>query len=94
MLAAELAPFNITVNNVLAGYIHTDQLSAYCESRAQETGGSAEEMMKEVAKAVPMGRLGKPEDVGDVIAFLASERAGYITGENVVLDGGAVKATL
>ena len=94
MLAAELAPFNITVNNVLAGYIHTDQLSAYCESRAQETGGSAEEMMKEVAKAVPMGRLGKPEDVGDVIAFLASERAGYITGENVVLDGGVVKATL
>jgi 3-oxoacyl-[acyl-carrier protein] reductase len=94
MLATELAQFNITVNNVLVGYIHTDQLSAYYENRAQEMGGSAEEMMKEAAKMVPMGRLGKPEDVGDMIAFLASERAGYVTGENVVLDGGAVKAVL
>ncbi|MCE2404727.1 MAG: SDR family oxidoreductase [Dehalococcoidia bacterium] len=94
MLANELAPFNITVNNVLAGYIQTDQLSAYYENRARETGRSAEEMMNEAARVVPMGRLGRPEDVGDVIAFLASERAGYITGENVVLDGGAVRATL
>ena len=94
MLATELAPFNITVNNVLAGYIQTDQLSSFYRHRARETGGSAEEMMREAARLVPMGRLGRPEDVGDVVAFLASERAGYITGENVVLDGGAVKATL
>lgn len=94
MLATELASFNITVNNVLAGYIHTDQFSAYYEQRSQELGRSAEDLLKEVTRAVPMGRLGSPEDVGDVIAFLASERASYITGENVVLDGGAVKATL
>ena len=94
MLATELASFNITVNNVLAGYIFTDQLAAYYEDQSEELGRPSEELVKDVIKAIPMGRLGKPEDVGNLIAFLASERTAYMTGENVVLDGGALQATL
>ena len=94
MLATELAQFNITVNNVLPGTILTDRLASDYEEQAQEQGRSAQEAMKQAVKAVPMGRLGKPEEIGDLIAFLASERASYITGANICLDGGALQATL
>ena len=91
MLANELAPFNITVNNLLSGPIHTEFLTASLESRAQEAGVSTEEISKEMAAAIPVRRLGKPEEVGNLVAFLASDRAGYLTGTSVVLDGGMLQ---
>ena len=94
MLATELASFNITVNNVLPGYILTDRMASFYEEQAQEQGRSPEEITKEVISSIPMGRLGKPEEVGHLIAFLASERASYITGASISLDGGALQATL
>ena len=94
LLATELAPFNITVNNVLVGHIHTERFTSYYEAQAEERGRSAQELLKEVTEAIPMGRLGNPEEVGDLIAFLASERASYITGASIPLDGGELKATL
>ena len=94
VLATELAPFNITVNNVLPGSILTDRLSALFDAQAQEQSCSREEMVKQATKAIPMGRLGTPEEVGNIIAFLASELAGYITGASIPVDGGAVQATI
>ncbi len=89
MLANELAPFNITVNNLLSGPVQTEFLNSALEARAQEQGRPVEELVKETAAAIPMRRLGKPEEVADLVAFLASDRAGYLTGTSVVLDGGA-----
>ena len=94
MLANELAPFNITVNNVLPGSILTDRLLALYDERAQEQDRTREAMVKEASKGVPMGRLGQAEEVGDLIAFLASERASYITGVSIPLDGGILQSTL
>ena len=80
-----------TVNNVLAGPVKTDFLTATLETRAKEAGRSAEELIKETTEGIPMRRLGKPEEVGDLVAFLASDRAGYMTGANVVIDGGRLQ---
>lgn len=94
MLASELAPFNITVNIVLPGYVLTDRLASQFETQAQEQRRSTEDVMNGVTEKIPMGRLGKPEEMGDLIAFLASDRASYITGANIFLDGGALQSTL
>ncbi len=94
MLATELATFNITVNNVLPGFVLTDQLATSYEEQAKEQGRSSDEVVKDVAKCIPMDRLGRPEEVGDLIAFLSSERASYITGVSIPLDGGVLQATL
>ena len=91
MLSNELAPFNITVNNVLAGPVKTDFLTATLETQAKEAGRPAEDLIKETTAAIPMRRLGKPEEVGDLVAFLASDRAGYITGTTLVIDGGRLQ---
>ena len=89
MLSNELAPFNITVNNLLSGPIQTEYLNSVFEARAHEQGRATEELVKETTAAIPMRRLGKPEEVADLVTFLASDRAGYLTGTNVFLDGGA-----
>ena len=93
MLANELAPFNITVNSVLPGSIQSDRPESI-DGTTQAAETSSEEAIKKAAKAVPMGRLGTPEEVGDLIAFLSSERAGYLTGATITLDGGALQSTI
>ena len=87
-LANELAPFNITVNNLISGPVETDHLTSSVEKEAQESGKDFDTLMRDTITSVPMGRLGKPEEVGDLVAFLASERASFLTGTSVVLDGG------
>ena len=94
MLATELATFNITVNTVLPGVILTDGMTSFYEEKAKEQGRSGADVLKEVSRSIPMARLGKPEEVGDLIAFLASERASYMTGANIPLDGGMLRSTL
>lgn len=94
MLANELASFNITVNNVLPGLVLTDRANELFETLGAQSGRDAQEMLKEATKKIPMGRAGKPEEMGDLITFLASERASYITGTSVQLDGGLVQAAL
>ncbi len=89
MLSAELAPFNITVNNIFSGPVQTEFLAGLLEPRAGGQGCTVDDLIKEAAAEIPMRRLGKPEEVGDLAAFLASDRAGYLTGASVVLDGGA-----
>jgi 3-oxoacyl-[acyl-carrier protein] reductase len=82
-LARELAGDGITVNTVATGRFATDRLAS--------NWGSWEEMEKEAAKDVPAGRLGTPEEFGDLVAFLCSERASYLTGAIVPLDGGMLR---
>ena len=88
MLANELAPFNITVNNLVSGPVETSFLTSSLESQSQESGKDFDDLMRETITGIPMGRLGKPEEIGDLVAFLASNRASFMTGASVVLDGG------
>ena len=90
-LANELAPSNITVNNVLVGQVKTEYFTKSLEEDAQAQGRPLEEVLKETYAGIPMKRAGTPEEVGDLVAFLASERAGYVTGTNVVIDGGKLQ---
>lgn len=87
-LSFELAPFNITVNNVLPGATMTGRLESLMHARAKQTGKSYDEIMTITAGEVPAGRIGTPEEVAAAVAFLASPAAAYINGINIPVDGG------
>ena len=78
-LANEVAMYNITVNNVMPGYTETDRLNELIEKNPSFSAAKAE---------IPLGRFGKPEEFAAAVAFLASERASYITGVSLAVDGG------
>ena len=88
-LALELAPHGITVNAVLPSVILTDRVRRLAEDIAAREGVSLEEALSRLVSRVPMGRPGRPEELGWTVAFLASERASFITGALVPVDGGA-----
>ena len=92
MLSTELAGFNITVNNVISGPVETDFLTASIETEAENQQRTADEITHDTMDLIPMRRFGKPEEIGSLIAFLASDRAGYITGATMVIDGGMLQA--
>ena len=87
-LANELASFNITVNNLIHGPVEGDALTSVLEERSHIEGRRLEEMLDEAAALVPMKRLGRPDEVADLAVYLCSDRASYLTGANIVLDGG------
>lgn len=87
-LAAELAPFNITVNNVLPGFTDTARLAQLFQDRAARTGLSLEQVRRQAIASIPAGRLAEPAEVAAAIAFLCSPAASYITGINLPVDGG------
>lgn len=91
-LATELAPFNITVNNVLPGATNTIRLQSIAETKSAKTNESVEDIFKEMASESPMGRIAEPEETANVIAFLASPAASYVNGINVPVDGGRTKS--
>jgi 3-oxoacyl-[acyl-carrier protein] reductase len=94
-LSVELAPDNITVNNVCPGRILTDRLrQIYHINERVQQGVSEEAVLKEMAQDVPMGRVGMPEELGALVAFLASQQAAYITGTTIQVDGGLVRSLL
>jgi 3-oxoacyl-[acyl-carrier protein] reductase len=87
-LAAEVAPFGITVNNVLPGSTHTPRIEEIIDTRARASGKSREEIYAAMTHEIPMARFAEAAEVGNAIAFLASPAASYITGINVPVDGG------
>jgi 3-oxoacyl-[acyl-carrier protein] reductase len=89
-LAVELAGDGITVNMVSPGRVDTDRVRGLDEGRAKREGTTYEEARSRSERTIPMGRYGRPADVGELVAFLASERAGYITGQSILVDGGLV----
>ena len=91
-LSSELAADHITVNTVLPGRILTDRLREGFIGRARELGVPVDDLARaEVAKEVPLGRVGEPEDMGVLVAFLCSDAASYITGQTIAVDGGQVR---
>lgn len=89
-LAREVAPHGVTVNVVVPGRIATKRVQQLDEVRAQRESRTAEEVARESAASIPMGRYGEPAEYADVVAFLASARASYVTGSIVRVDGGYI----
>lgn len=87
-LSVELAPFGITVNNVLPGTTMTGRLDSIIRTRAEKSGKTYEEIKQEMITEVPAGRISEPHEVAAAVAFLATPAAGYINGINVPVDGG------
>ena len=93
-LSFELAKDGIRVNNVLPGAIMTDRQREMLALQSARSGKSVEEIVRLREAAIPLGRFGDPEDLGNMIAFLASERARYVTGVTVQVDGGLVRSLM
>lgn len=87
-LSLELAPFGITVNNVLPGFTETERLSSLIGARASREGAAPDAVSQSMRQSVPMKRFGAPEEIANAVAFLASPAASYITGINLPVDGG------
>ncbi|GAA0840617.1 MAG: 3-oxoacyl-ACP reductase [Cupriavidus sp.] len=92
-LAREVAQYGVTVNNLLPGPFDTDRLKKTMEGGAKKAGISIEEMAARRAAANPSRRFGEPAEFGATCAFLCSKQAAYMTGQNVLLDGGAYPGT-
>ena len=92
-IARKVAAHNVTINNLLPGSFDTDRLRGNLELRAKATGKSVEELRKAQMSANPAGRFGIPAEFGAACAFLCSAQAGYIVGQNVLIDGGAFPGT-
>ncbi len=90
-LANEYGQDNVTVNNVCPGYTRTARLTELAGRLAGNEGGTIEKVEERWAGQVPLRRLGEPEEFADAVAFLASERASYITGVSIAVDGGLIK---
>lgn len=93
-LANEVAPFGITVNNLMPGYTRTERLDALAAHNATTKGTSVEEAFGAWERQIPMGRVGEPAEFAALAAFLASERASYITAQSVAVDGGWIRSLL
>jgi 3-oxoacyl-[acyl-carrier protein] reductase len=91
-LSRELAPFGITVNNVLPGYTGTGRIDQIVRDRVAATGQGAEAILEGMRKGVPAGRFAAPSEVGGVIAFLCSPAAGYVNGVSLAVDGGRMQS--
>jgi 3-oxoacyl-[acyl-carrier protein] reductase len=88
MQSTELAPHGITVNSVLPGHTLTDRQTHLAEVRAAKSGRTPAEELEIQGGKVPVGRLGRPDEIAAAAAFLCSERASYISGVNLLVDGG------
>jgi 3-oxoacyl-[acyl-carrier protein] reductase len=93
-LANEVASFGITVNNVLPGFTRTERVEELARQTAEREGITAEEALEHSISQIPMRRLGDPREFAAVATFLASERASYITGASVAIDGGWIRSLL
>jgi 3-oxoacyl-[acyl-carrier protein] reductase len=90
-LSNEYGPYNILVNNVCPGFTATARLNSLAETLAGKQGVAAADIEKRWASQAPLGRVGQPEEFANLVVFLASERASYITGTSIAVDGGTVR---
>src|ERR687895_328946 len=92
-LATEVAPFGVTVNNILPGYTRTARVEQLNRATAEREGVTADEVQRRIEAQIPMRRMGEPREFAALAAFLASERASYVTGQSMAVDGGWIRAT-
>lgn len=92
-LARQTVRHNVTINNLLPGAFETDRLRANLAIAARSEGRSSEELFEELKDRSPARRVGDPAEFGETCAFLCSAQAGYITGQNLLIDGGAYRGT-
>jgi len=90
----ELGEKGILVNGVMPGWTYTDRVDQLVKDRAKRENRKEDEIVKEIVKDVPLKRIGKPEEVANVILFLASNLSTYVTGALIPVDGGIIRATL
>ncbi|MFW6193069.1 MAG: SDR family oxidoreductase [Gemmatimonadota bacterium] len=93
-LANEVAPHGITVNNVMPGYTRTDRTEELARTTARDEGLEPRQVEAAWEEEIPAGRLAEPREFAALVAFLASERAGYITGTSIPVDGGWTRSLL
>ena len=93
-MATEMAPHGILCNVVAPGYMRTGRVEELAEERAAAEGRPAADVMAEIGARIPAGRMGEPEELAALVAFLASERASYITGTTIQVDGGFVQGLM
>jgi 3-oxoacyl-[acyl-carrier protein] reductase len=93
-LSQELAESNILVNAVCPGYFLTDRVRALLDAKATGAKQRMETLIDDLVREIPLGRMGDPKELADLVAFLASPRSGYITGAVIQVDGGMVKGLL
>ncbi|HEX7595587.1 MAG TPA: SDR family oxidoreductase [Gemmatimonadaceae bacterium] len=93
-LANEVAPFNVTVNNIMPGYTRTDRFEQLASAAGARSGASVQDTFAKWEKEIPMGRVGEPRELAALAAFLVSERASYITGSSIAVDGGWIRSLL
>ena len=89
----KMAGNNVTINNLLPGAFDTDRIRETMKGMVEKTGKSMEEVAQMRAKTIPSGRFGNTDEFGSTCAFLCSQHASYITGQNILIDGGAYKGT-
>jgi 3-oxoacyl-[acyl-carrier protein] reductase len=87
-IATDLAPYGITVNNIAPGPIMTNRLIEILSARAKSLGITLDEQFKLFSETIPVRRMGKPNEIGNLCAYLCSSQAGYLTGQTIVVDGG------
>jgi 3-oxoacyl-[acyl-carrier protein] reductase len=92
-LSQEFAPYGITCNNVAPGSYDTDRLRHLHQRNADQQGIPFDEARKQAEQRIPLGRLGRPEELASAVAYLASDIAGYVTGQTLLVDGGQTLGT-
>ncbi|MCE2421890.1 MAG: SDR family oxidoreductase [Gemmatimonadetes bacterium] len=91
-LSNEVAADGVTVNNVLPGFTRTQRMEQLASATAERTGATASSVMEQWEKVIPAGRMGEPREFAAVVAFVASERASYLNGLSIAVDGGRTRA--